>query len=288
MLNFSLIPITTASGPMHGMSFTPSSGMLNPDQKQKIVIDFKSTLLGNFVEDILWEIEGASEPIYFSIKGKVVGPTYTLSRSLIDFGRIPFGLDKQEYVDLLNTSDIDMHFALSVAQSQQNVMILLDPESGILPPKENARIMVTLQPGQARDVSALINMDISGAQTNLPIVKIQARTVIAQVQFTLKFLLLNISRFIQVRQHSLLRIAFWVTSMNCLSNLSTRQNFSQSSQYNTKKPCPMHRLRMMCPNKVDFCIRKQSRRLTYACVQTNSVLWRYKRQFISSAPRTTH
>ncbi|XP_059848459.1 hydrocephalus-inducing protein homolog isoform X2 [Hypanus sabinus] len=110
---YSLMPAFTPIGSC--FSINPSSGSLLPGDYQVLDVTFKSNILGEFQEDLMFSVEGCPQPISVTFKGCVIGPTFNFNVPSLNFGEISYGFPSTISCRLINTSIVAMTFNLWVA-----------------------------------------------------------------------------------------------------------------------------------------------------------------------------
>ncbi|NXX62461.1 HYDIN protein, partial [Scopus umbretta] len=109
---FSLVPPATALGSC--FTFLPREGIILPDGLQVVQISFSSTILGQFMEEFRFSVNGSPEPVTLTIRGCVIGPTFHFNVPSLHFGDISFGFPHTLSCRLTNTSLVPMTFNLRV------------------------------------------------------------------------------------------------------------------------------------------------------------------------------
>ncbi|XP_067853715.1 hydrocephalus-inducing protein homolog [Heptranchias perlo] len=109
---YSLIPALTPVGSC--FSFNPREGTLLPGGYQVLEVTFKSTILGEFIEDLHFSADGSPQPIQVTFKGRVIGPTFHFNLPVLNFGEVSFGFPCTISCRLINTSPVPMTFELRV------------------------------------------------------------------------------------------------------------------------------------------------------------------------------
>ncbi|NXS48372.1 HYDIN protein, partial [Balaeniceps rex] len=109
---FNLVPPATALGSC--FTFLPREGIILPDGLQVIQISFSSTILGQFMEEFRFSVNGSPEPVTLTIRGCVIGPTFHFDVPSLCFGDVSFGFPHTLSCRLTNTSLVPMTFNLRV------------------------------------------------------------------------------------------------------------------------------------------------------------------------------
>ncbi|KFP89689.1 Hydrocephalus-inducing protein, partial [Apaloderma vittatum] len=110
--SFSLVPPATPLGLC--FTFLPQEGIILPGGLQVIRISFTSTVLGQFMEEFKFNVEGSPEPVTLTIRGCVIGPTFHFDVPSLDFGDVSFGFPRTLSCRLTNTSLVPMSFRLRI------------------------------------------------------------------------------------------------------------------------------------------------------------------------------
>ncbi|NXW23792.1 HYDIN protein, partial [Circaetus pectoralis] len=109
---FSLVPPSTALGSC--FTLLPREGIILPDRLQVIRISFSSTILGKFMEEFRFSVNGSPEPVTLTIRGCVIGPTFHFDVPCLRFGDVSFGFPRTLSCRLTNTSLVPMTFNLRI------------------------------------------------------------------------------------------------------------------------------------------------------------------------------
>uniref|UniRef100_A0A8D0AZ48 HYDIN/VesB/CFA65-like Ig-like domain-containing protein n=1 Tax=Salvator merianae TaxID=96440 RepID=A0A8D0AZ48_SALMN len=109
---FNLVRPSTSLGSC--FTFQPSEGIIAPGCHQAIRITFSSTILGHFLEEFKFNVNGSPEPVSLVIRGCVIGPTFHFNVPSLDFGDVSFGFPHTLSCCLCNTSLVPMTFILRV------------------------------------------------------------------------------------------------------------------------------------------------------------------------------
>ncbi|XP_050835037.1 hydrocephalus-inducing protein homolog [Serinus canaria] len=112
--SFKLIPPTTAMGSC--FTFVPQEGTVAPHKLQAIQFSFCPTILGKFEEEFCFEVTESPEPLIFTVRGSVMGPTFHVDVPALNFGDISFGFPRTLKFCLFNTSLIPMAFSSCIPE----------------------------------------------------------------------------------------------------------------------------------------------------------------------------
>ncbi|XP_069073573.1 hydrocephalus-inducing protein homolog [Pleurodeles waltl] len=198
---FTLLPPSTALG--SSFTFDPNEGIVLPGGHQAIQISFSTTILGEFNEEFKFEIDGSPEPISFTIRGCVIGPTFHFSVPALNFGDMSFGFPRTLKVSLHNTSLVPLTFNLRVPMDgtgEPSVMscdqilekeraawmmehqgdtkpteFSITPSSGTIRPQGNLNIQVTLCANYVKKYELAMVVDVEGIFDEVLALPITAR-----------------------------------------------------------------------------------------------------------------
>ncbi|XP_029289106.1 hydrocephalus-inducing protein homolog [Cottoperca gobio] len=95
-------------------SFSPEEGVVPSGACQIVEVTFHSCILGTFSEGLLLTVTGQPQPLTVTFRGCVIGPTFRMNVSELNFGDVGFGFPLTLTCTLFNTSFVPMTFALRV------------------------------------------------------------------------------------------------------------------------------------------------------------------------------
>uniref|UniRef100_A0A8C9ND37 HYDIN/VesB/CFA65-like Ig-like domain-containing protein n=1 Tax=Serinus canaria TaxID=9135 RepID=A0A8C9ND37_SERCA len=170
--SFKLIPPTTAMGSC--FTFVPQEGTVAPHKLQAIQFSFCPTILGKFEEEFCFEVTESPEPLIFTVRGSVMGPTFHVDVPALNFGDISFGFPRTLKFCLFDTSLIPMAFSscipednfgeLSVDSSTQicrpTKEFTISPCCGTVRALGSQDIKVTLCPNTVGDYNLELLLDV--------------------------------------------------------------------------------------------------------------------------------
>ena len=113
---FRLVPPQSTFG--QHFRFEPDSGVLGVGEALPVRVLFESDILGEFSESFSWEIKGASESLVLDFRGRVVGPTFELDCTELDFGVVSYGFRYSLDFTVTNTSEIPMKFRMRIRDGE--------------------------------------------------------------------------------------------------------------------------------------------------------------------------
>lgn len=145
--------------------FEPARGLLRPEEKMTITVNFACSRLGDFTERFECAVTGAAAPLHLEFRGSVVGPSFDVilpegshdgRHETLDFGTVAYGMLYSRIVVIHNTSEVPMRFAVRCQQglaprglgghghagANANNEFTLTPTEGAIPAGAKQRIKV--------------------------------------------------------------------------------------------------------------------------------------------------
>ncbi|XP_078257666.1 hydrocephalus-inducing protein homolog [Rhinoraja longicauda] len=205
---YHMIPAFTVIGSL--FSVNPSEGSLLPGQYHVLDVTFKSSILGEIMEDLYFIVDGSQKPIRMTFKGSIIGPTFHFNLPSLNFGEISYGFPSTISCRLINTSIVPMIFKLwvpgdgtaeviraNVNQVSEDRRILswtnlgygakpkefsIDPSSGTVMAQEEMEIQVTLCSNTAKKYELALVVDVANVGQEVSAIPILARCVIPIVE----------------------------------------------------------------------------------------------------------
>ncbi|XP_051884712.1 hydrocephalus-inducing protein homolog [Pristis pectinata] len=205
---YSLMPAFTPIGSC--FSISPSSGSLLPGGYQALDVTFKSNILGEFLEDLFFYVQGSPKPISVTFKGHVIGPTFNFNVPSLNFGEISFGFPSTISCRLINTSIVPMVFKLWVpgdgtaeviqandSHTSEDRRILswanigygvkpkeftINPNNGTIKAQEEIEIQVTLCSNTLKKYESALVVDVEHVGQEVSAIPISARCVVPIVE----------------------------------------------------------------------------------------------------------
>ncbi|XP_044289866.1 hydrocephalus-inducing protein homolog [Varanus komodoensis] len=200
---FDLMWPSTALGSC--FNFQPSEGIVEPGSHQAIQITFSSTILGHFLEEFKFSVNGSPQPVTLVIRGCVIGPTFHFNVPSLSFGDVSFGFPRTLSCCLSNTSLVPMTFSLRVpgdgtgepsvsSQSQASDIsrpswrkascgharlreFTITPSHGTIRSQGLMDIQVTLCPNTVKTYETALVVDVKGSGEDVLALPIAARCV---------------------------------------------------------------------------------------------------------------
>ncbi|CAM9191035.1 unnamed protein product, partial [Phaeothamnion confervicola] len=149
--DWSVLPPSVPAGAMPSpfaakFRFAPAAGRLDVGDECTVAILFEADVLGEFSENFRIALRGTAEPLPLRVSGTVVGPTFRLEPSALDFGIVSFGCAERREVVIRNSSDVGMEWGARVPQdgAYQKREFSICPDAGTLLAGEAVRLTVTL------------------------------------------------------------------------------------------------------------------------------------------------
>ncbi|XP_075998116.1 hydrocephalus-inducing protein homolog [Genypterus blacodes] len=192
-------------------SFRPQEGVVPPGGCQVVEVTFHCFILGTFSEDLLVTVTGQPQPITLTFRGSVIGPTFHLNVSELNFGDIAFGFPLTLIFTLFNTSLVPMTFSLRIpgdglgsptltcvkqvselSRNQwqgstagdlqsQPVEFTLSPATATVRSMSDVDIKVTLCSNTVRTYRLALVVDVEGVGEEIMSLPISARCVVPEL-----------------------------------------------------------------------------------------------------------
>lgn len=154
-------------------SFTPQSGIVNPDENLPITIRVEATKVGQFYEKFEVNIDECPiNALQFIISGRVIGPSFEINPKRINFGTVSYGFVYTQMFDIKNTSDIPLDFSIAVPQDPtfDKRVFSVFPDFGTVQPQNKMTVKLEFLPNILKDYNA--EMVISNPKYEHPLVTI--------------------------------------------------------------------------------------------------------------------
>ncbi|KAH6588049.1 hypothetical protein BASA50_010912 [Batrachochytrium salamandrivorans] len=168
-------------------TFFPTEGSIDVGQKCVISITFCSNVLGDFLEDFHWNIEGSTCPLILSFKGSVIGPTFRFDPPILDFGKIAYGFPASRVLHLHNTSHISMKFSLRISAPEVDlaeVGFQISSDCGEVPALSSIQISVSINPRLSQHVSFEVVVDIEDVAMDMLRLPVYLESVAPEINVT--------------------------------------------------------------------------------------------------------
>lgn len=139
--------------------FMPRSGTLEVGGSVPVIVHFEAKHVGQFAERFLYSVNGktCSNP-NVSLFGKVMGPSFVISKPVIDFGNAGFGFIQAQTFTVTNTSKIPlnykMHFKIDGTFEKHELCIT--PDTGVIQAGDIGRFTVEFLPKSVKTYHATL------------------------------------------------------------------------------------------------------------------------------------
>ncbi|KAL3311599.1 hypothetical protein Ciccas_009819 [Cichlidogyrus casuarinus] len=162
-------------------NFSPDDGLICPDAYQSIIVKFYCPdQLGEFEETFLFKFDGCPEPEKVIFKGTVVGPTFDLDCSEINYGTVAYGFPITKTILLRNTAFIPMLITVRVPS---NLEPEHDPQFTVTPnlqqinvdPVSELSIQLCFLPQHLGYLDAHFSVDVDKVGRNTLTIPIRAK-----------------------------------------------------------------------------------------------------------------
>ena len=178
---YDMEPATSLFGSKFQME--PSAGQLGVGQKERVKISFSSDVLGEFNEEFGINLVGTPKPLALTIRGKVIGPTFHLDETMLDFKRVSVAFLNSRTVNLFNTADIPFRFHMRVPGDGTLVKreFQVTPATGTILPHGKQQIQVDLIPLTQRNYDLQLVMDVECVGEQMASVELRGMSVAPDV-----------------------------------------------------------------------------------------------------------
>jgi len=186
--NTGQVPLDFMLDPFHhphlSFTFSPNRGHLEVGSQIPINIILFSTIVGQFTETFTFRILGSQtgNPT-LTIHGRVIGPSFLISKKKIDFGIVSFGFLYSQSLDIENTSEIPFDYSLSFIHdsSFDNREFRILPDSGTIPRFSKQQVKVEFIPVSLREYSIQLRLTSPKFESSLMIIPITASSISPEI-----------------------------------------------------------------------------------------------------------
>ena len=170
--------------------FAPAVARVPVGGTQLIGVRFTSDALGDFAERFNFVLDGQPEPLPVTIKGRVIGPTFSLEPAdALAFGDVPFGMKTSRELEMHNSSEIPIRYSMRIGldighdasgppKSGGSREFEIAPSTGVLLPHGTQHIRVAFTPLDARAYSTSLVVDVDSVGEGLLALPLTARCVV--------------------------------------------------------------------------------------------------------------
>lgn len=186
--------------------FSPISGHLEPGSKHPVIIHFKAKKVGQFNEKFIFKINNCLHNLpKISLFGRVIGPTFELSKSKVEFGKVSMGFKSVEVIHMTNTSEIPLKYSYKMIADDtfEKREFSIIPDFGILEPHATREISVEFMPLMKKEYNVQMKLIPFDTEKSEIIIPIHSQVICPDVQ--LKNPVINIGEvFLGVKIHNTL------------------------------------------------------------------------------------
>ncbi|CAD7699035.1 unnamed protein product [Ostreobium quekettii] len=178
---FRLTPPHTEFGSK--FNFHPSSGSLDAGEVCTIKVKLLSNLLGDFDETFHWDILSSSRPLLLQFKGRVVGPSFTINVSTLDYGVVSYGFRYSKEVTLENTSQIPVKFSWRLNEDDEaSPEFQMVPQTGRVLPNGKQTTRVNLVSRRIEKYERELLLDIPDVGRGLAVIPLFAECAVPKIE----------------------------------------------------------------------------------------------------------
>lgn len=165
--------------------FSPTHGTIPVGSSAPIDVKFVANSVCSFSETFLVHIKGSTICIpSVSFYGKIMGPTFILSETELDFGVCSFGFMYRKTLEIENKSDIpfDYTFRLGHDGTFLRREFSVRPCKGTLDKFEKQEILIEFIPDLIQDYDVKLCLDIAKYGESLSVVPIKAKCLAPEIE----------------------------------------------------------------------------------------------------------
>jgi hydrocephalus-inducing protein len=165
--------------------FKPSAGHLNVGEQVRIDVFFAPDNLGSIYEEFEWDLNGASEPLLLTFKGKCVGPNIHSNIDKINFGKVSFGFSSSIDFQIINTSQISVNYEICLKGDADDDIkdFTISNQSGIIDELSNKSVRIQLNASQVKVYNLWLVVDVCNVQKEVLKIPIIASVMVPTVRF---------------------------------------------------------------------------------------------------------
>lgn len=165
-----------------GVDFSPREGVLEVGESKPVMVLFSASKVGQFREnfDFETEFQGIKGlPATLTICGKVLGPSFTVSRRILDFGVVGFGFLYSQEFEVSNVSEIpfDFYFRFVASQKFETRELSVVPDEGTLEANSTMTVRVDFIPITVQDYNVQMLMESTSIDGPLATINVRASCI---------------------------------------------------------------------------------------------------------------
>lgn len=150
----------------------------------KIDVFFAPDNLGSIYEEFEWDLNGSSEPLLLTFKGKCIGPNIHSNIDKINFGKVSFGFSSCLDFQIINTSQIFVNYEISLKGDADNDIndFTISNQCGIIDELSNKSVQIQLNASQVKVYKLWLVVDICNVQKEALKIPIIASVMVPSVR----------------------------------------------------------------------------------------------------------
>ena len=163
----------------YGIDFSPADGVLEVGETKQMRVLFGALKVGMFRENFDFETEYngiKGGVVTLTICGRILGPSFQLSRHALDFGVVGYGFLYSQEFEITNVSEIpfDFHFRFVASQKFETRELAVVPDEGVLEANSTMTIKVDFIPITVQDYNVQMLMESTSIDGPLATINIRA------------------------------------------------------------------------------------------------------------------
>ena len=144
------------------INFSPTKGKLNAGESIPIHFILQANHVGQFNETFLYKISDLNDQLCptITVFGRVIGPTFNLSKHSLDFGTVSYGFLYSDEIEIENTSEIpfDYCFRLSNDTTFSLRELKIIPETGTVSKHSKKTVKFEFIPTSIQNYAVNLNL----------------------------------------------------------------------------------------------------------------------------------
>eukprot|EP01032_Pedospumella_encystans_P008479 gene8479-10061_t len=132
--------------PSQVFDILPVKSLLRPGDSEDVEFSLYGNANTKFSGTVLCVVEGGPE-YKFAISGEASTVSFSLNRSIIDFGKVTFTDKGDEELEIINHGKVPFNFSVAPASAYGAQILELIPPSGKVPANSSSKCVVRVRPG---------------------------------------------------------------------------------------------------------------------------------------------
>ncbi|PBJ80797.1 hypothetical protein BCY84_00999 [Trypanosoma cruzi cruzi] len=174
---YAVLPQNTLMG--RKFMFRPSEGVLAPGTQETLFIQLQTDLVGLISETFHIHLHGSLDELTMRIRGSVTGPALRFEVEELDFGNVSYNCLHSRVTQMVNVGKVPITFRLRVPESSLlHGLITVSPSEGIILPKQQEEIHVSLVSDIVGNCETMLLVDVEGVGDGVDSIPIKAACLV--------------------------------------------------------------------------------------------------------------